>query len=212
VRKDEFWSFTQLCNGMIAGAVSVAAGCNTIYPWAAFVIGMIGGVVYVMWSGVVSKAGIDDASDSFAIHFGCGAWSLIAVTLFAMDKQKELGQYSYMMGSGDSWSPVRMGGIFYDSGDRISWVRLGWNLFGMLMIAAWVATNMFFIFFILKTVGQLRNDDSTIGGRGGEDKMNHGVDAYVVSASPAVPAKAATGDSVEEGEGAGSVEVKTSQI
>ena len=58
-----------MCNGALAGAVAICAGANTVYPWAAWVIGFIGGLVYKTWSHFVAKAGIDDPLDAAAVSF-----------------------------------------------------------------------------------------------------------------------------------------------
>lgn len=50
------WDFAKLCNGSIAGMVSICAGANTVYPWAGLVIGFIAGIVYICWSAVVSTS------------------------------------------------------------------------------------------------------------------------------------------------------------
>ena len=47
IQKRKHWSMMQVCNGVIAGMVSICAGANTVYPWAAWMIGLIGGFVYV---------------------------------------------------------------------------------------------------------------------------------------------------------------------
>ena len=55
------------------------------------------------------------------VHLGAGAWGVVAVALFSMDKDHPLSQ------SGVS-------GIFYDSSSNDAWVRLGWQLLGLLVI------------------------------------------------------------------------------
>lgn len=41
------YNFSALTNGILAGLVSVTAGCNDYEPWAAAVVGAIGSLVYI---------------------------------------------------------------------------------------------------------------------------------------------------------------------
>ena len=67
-----------MCNGCIAGMVAICAGASTVYPWAAWVIGFIGGLVYKGISYLVVKAGIDDPIDAAAVSLArpivCIVW------------------------------------------------------------------------------------------------------------------------------------------
>ena len=46
--------------------VALCAGCNTIHPYAAFIIGIIAGMAYVAWSTAVLFFKIDDPLDAVA--------------------------------------------------------------------------------------------------------------------------------------------------
>lgn len=46
--------------------MSICAGCNTVYPWAAFVTGFVAGLVYMIWSVVLEKIKVDDPLDAVA--------------------------------------------------------------------------------------------------------------------------------------------------
>lgn len=53
----------------IFSQVSICAGCNVVYPWAAFIIGLIAGIVYMIWSYLIERVKIDDPLDSVAGEF-----------------------------------------------------------------------------------------------------------------------------------------------
>merc|ERR1719197_313963 len=49
------WDVGSVCNGILGGLVSITAGCAATYPWAACLIGIIGGFVYFSASKFVLK-------------------------------------------------------------------------------------------------------------------------------------------------------------
>lgn len=54
------YNFSALTNGILAGLVSITASCDRVHPWAAFVIGSIGSLVYIGSTRMMSKLKIDD--------------------------------------------------------------------------------------------------------------------------------------------------------
>jgi Amt family ammonium transporter len=73
-----------LCNGMLAGLVSVTAGCAYVAPWAAVLIGGLGGLLVVGSALFVEhRLGVDDPVGAISIHGTCGAWGVLALGLFA---------------------------------------------------------------------------------------------------------------------------------
>lgn len=75
-----------LCNGVLAGLVSVSASCANIDLWSASIIGLIGSMVYTSTRKLVMRFEIDDPLDITEIHGFCGIWSVIAVGIFDKDK------------------------------------------------------------------------------------------------------------------------------
>ena len=52
--------FDAIANGILAGAVSITAGCADVEPWAAFIIGILGSFVYSSACVLLKKLQIDD--------------------------------------------------------------------------------------------------------------------------------------------------------
>lgn len=73
-----------VCNGMLSGLVAVTAGCAFVAPWAALVIGAIGGVVYLAGSALlVHRLRVDDPVGAIPVHGFNGIVGLIMVGVFA---------------------------------------------------------------------------------------------------------------------------------
>merc|ERR1719454_298496 len=70
------------CNGILAGLVSITAGCGNVEVGPAFVIAVIGGLLYQGASVLLRKIKVDDPIDAFPVHGACGAWGTIAAALF----------------------------------------------------------------------------------------------------------------------------------
>merc|ERR1719316_2444297 len=71
-----------LCNGILAGLVSVTAPCSNVESGSAVLIGLLGGFVYVGSSTLIRKLKIDDPVDASSVHGSCGMWGCIAAALF----------------------------------------------------------------------------------------------------------------------------------
>lgn len=130
------WSLLMTINGILGGAVSICAGCDCVETWAAFVIGVIAGAVYLLWSWITVKLRIDDPVEAVAVHLGCGIWGALATGIFAT-------------------SELNAGltkGIFMDG----SFTCFAWNLLGVIVYMAWAALCMGTLCFVLKILKKLR--------------------------------------------------------
>jgi Amt family ammonium transporter len=136
------------CNGILAGLVSITAGCGFVKPWEAVVIGSVGGFVYQGASMLLKKAGIDDVVDAFPVHGACGIWGVLALGLF--------GDPDHGMGGN---------GLFY-GGDQF---RV--QVMGCVVIIAWVAVLSLPLLLGLKFASALRLGDEYQDA--GADVMKH---------------------------------------
>ena len=82
VNSRHIYDVMAMCNGILAGLVSITASCHNVENYAAFIIGAIGGLVYLLTSNILMKLRIDDPLDAFAIHGAAGAWGVLAVSIF----------------------------------------------------------------------------------------------------------------------------------
>ncbi len=87
-------------NGALAGLVAITAPCAFVEPWAAIIIGAVGGVVVVFGVELLDKLQIDDPVGAVPVHGFCGVWGTVAVGIFG--KQALLGgDYNGFIYGGD---------------------------------------------------------------------------------------------------------------
>jgi Amt family ammonium transporter len=76
------WMTTETCGGILAGLVSITAGCGNVHPWASVIIGSIGGGLYVLAADMLARFQIDDPVQAFPVHGACGMWGVFAAVFF----------------------------------------------------------------------------------------------------------------------------------
>jgi Amt family ammonium transporter len=135
-------------NGCLAGLVSITAGCGLLEPWAAALIGGIGGCVYLISGALLVRFRIDDAVEAIPVHLGPGIWGVFSVGLFASPRRL-IQIYGHANHPGWFYS-------FNHGGSDAT--LLGVNMIGLLFIIAWVLVTMFPFFMILSYLGWFRTD------------------------------------------------------
>ncbi len=157
------YDLTMAMNGCLGGLVGITAGCSVVEPWAALLIGLVAGVVYVFSSKLLVKLKIDDAVDAIPVHFFNGIWGCIATGLFAAPRHLAAAGY------GD------VPGLFYGEGKL-----LACEIYGVLFIIGWVSLVMIPFFLGLKMLGIFRVDP--LEEQVGLDISHHKGAAYDISA------------------------------
>ncbi|CAE8645175.1 unnamed protein product [Polarella glacialis] len=139
------------CNGILAGLVSITAGCGNVECGSAFTIALLGGLFYEAGSRLMKKLKIDDPVDAFAVHGVAGAWGVLAAALF--DWGKDFDHYHGW--SGFSCMTAEDGSCKTGLGGE----GVAANLAEIVAIAAWVAVCSSLVFGPLRAVGWLRASD-----------------------------------------------------
>lgn len=141
------------CNSLLGALVSITAGCAVVEPWAAFVIGIIGAIIYFIFSFLVLLSRTDDPVDAFAVHGACGFWGVLAAGLFFTDANLLAAGYRSGAPTGEQFVV---------------------QLIGALSIAAWTMGMSFPLFYGLKyTMGIRVPRDTELKGL---DMVEHGSD------------------------------------
>jgi len=127
--------------GILAGLVSITAGCATVMPWAGVIIGAVGGCVYRAASKMMIRMQIDDPVDACAVHGACGIWGVVSCSLLSVP------QFTHAISNGR----IRSGGAFYGDGQM-----LGGACIFLLAHITWVGILACATFMLLKRLGVLR--------------------------------------------------------
>ena len=76
---------SKLMNSILVGLVSILALCNNVEPAAALIIGVIGGILYMITQRILNRLKIDDPIEASHVHGFSGYWGCIAVGFFDLD-------------------------------------------------------------------------------------------------------------------------------
>ena len=78
---------TMIINGILAGLVSVTAGCGNLTLAGAWLAGLVGGIIVVFAVSALDVLGIDDPVGAFSVHGVCGIWGTVVIGLWGYDIQ-----------------------------------------------------------------------------------------------------------------------------
>ena len=76
---------TMVINGILAGLVSITAGCNLVSPFSAIIIGLFAGVLVDVAVLFFDRLKVDDPVGAIAVHGVNGLFGTIAVGFFAKE-------------------------------------------------------------------------------------------------------------------------------
>ncbi len=71
-----------MLNGALAGLVAITASCAFVAPWAAVIIGLIGGLIVFFSMKFFDKKQIDDPIFALSVHGVAGVWGTISTGFF----------------------------------------------------------------------------------------------------------------------------------
>ena len=131
-RLTEGWNVSFILNGSLAGLVGITAGCASVTPIGAIVIGLLSGVVLVHSIRFVENLKIDDAVGAFSVHGACGAFGTLMIGI---------------VGSSALGAPSLIDGGTLDT--------LVAQLTGVVGVAVWAGATSYVMFYVLNRVNIL---------------------------------------------------------
>ena len=136
-------------NGALAGLVTITAGCASVSPTSAAIMGAIGGIVVVLSVLLIENLRIDDPVGAISVHGTCGALGTLLLGLF------------------DSSS-----GVFFGGGFSLLWAQF----VGVIAVLVWCLVTGFILFYGIKAITGLRvtEEEEQVG----LDLEEHGASAY----------------------------------
>jgi Amt family ammonium transporter len=132
-------------NGILAGLVSITAGCATLHAWGAVIVALLAGPLYLASSLLLVKLRVDDVLDATAVHFFCGAWGVLCCGIFPSPRSVH---FVYQ---------VTSCGIMYSDQQCNSGRQFANQLLYIVAIVLWVGSSASALFLGMKYVpGLLR--------------------------------------------------------
>lgn len=149
-RKTGDFSFdlTKAMNGALGGLVAITAPCGTVESWAAIIIGLVAGVIYLFGSKLLVRFRLDDAVDAIPVHMFNGAWGLL-VTGFLSSPGRVMDAY------GDD---THVGWFYSLARGSTDATLLANQVIALLFIMGWSTAMMWPFFVVLDLAGILRID------------------------------------------------------
>lgn len=145
------FNITMAMNGTLSGLVAITAGCATVELWAAIVIGIIAGWIYIYGSYTLIRYRLDDVVDGIPIHLLNGAWGMISTGLFSSPHAMKI-----------AYGTDQYVGLFYEIArgqqqqGHVNAVLLGNQCIAIVFIAVWTTVWMYPLFWFLDYMNWFR--------------------------------------------------------
>ncbi len=136
-------------NGALGGLVTITAGCASVSPTSAAIMGALGGIVVVLSVLMFENLRVDDPVGAISVHGTCGALGTLLLGFF------------------DSSS-----GVFFGGGFSLLWAQF----VGVVAVLAWCLVTGFILFSAIKAITGLRVTQEEE--QAGLDYEEHGASAY----------------------------------
>jgi len=91
---------TMIINGILAGLVSITAGCANLTLAGSWLAGLVGGVIVVFSVAALDAAEIDDPVGAFSVHGVCGVWGTLVIGIWGYDIQGDGSPIGFLVGAG----------------------------------------------------------------------------------------------------------------
>ena len=148
---------TMIINGILAGLVSVTAGCGNLTMSGAWLAGLVGGGIVVYSVAALDSLRIDDPVGAFSVHGVCGIWGTVVVGLWGYDVQ----------GTGAGI------GLFTGGGIGQLWIQI----VGCIAYAVWTVVTCYITWKVIGAAfGGIRVSEEQE--KLGLDITEHGIEAY----------------------------------
>ena len=155
--KDGKPDLTMIINGILAGLVSVTAGCGNLTMSGAWLAGLVGGGIVVYSVSALDSLRIDDPVGAFSVHGVCGIWGTVVVGLWGYDVQ----------GTGAGI------GLFTGGGIGQLWIQI----VGCIAYAVWTVVTCYVTWKVIGAAfGGIRVTEEQE--KLGLDITEHGIEAY----------------------------------
>ena len=155
--KDGKPDLTMIINGILAGLVSVTAGCGNLTMSGAWLAGLVGGGIVVYSVAALDSLRIDDPVGAFSVHGVCGIWGTVVVGLWGYDIQ----------GTGAGI------GLFTGGGVGQLWIQI----VGCIAYAVWTVVTCYVTWKVIGAAfGGIRVTEEQE--KLGLDITEHGIEAY----------------------------------
>jgi len=154
-----------MCHGIIAGLVSISAGCANVENGSAVVIGIMAGCIYEAGTRWLIWMKIDDPVDAGSVHGACGMWGTVAAAIFDWGRgfdhfHGHAGFNCMTKSSTDSSCRTGIGNI-----------AVGVNIVLVIVVALWSGFISWAVFYSTMKAGILRISEEAE--QDGNDKAYH---------------------------------------